>query len=700
MKSKLTLILILFSCAAFAQWRPTNGLFSGAVHSIITSNNEIIVGTNNIYKSSDNGHTWFVSSNGMSGSVTAIRGLVKISTYLIAVTDAGAFYSTDNGDNWTQATGTATLNIWGVIVKGSNVFIGTDANGIYKSTNNGVTWNIANNGINTSLSENCFAIRGTDLYAGSGGYGIYKSTDDGATWNTVNTGLPGSFYAISSMGVVGTTIFAGTSGAGMYKSTDGTTWSAINNGITSTDNIMGIGVNGASVYASTFTKVLYKSTDYINWNVVPIGISARFEAFYSDPGVFYIGDWDKAYGLFRTKDDGVTFQQIGVTEFPVSALEVTGNNNILGGTFDVSGNSYRASLFKTTEADSTWAYTFGTLDTKNVIAIKASGAIVYAFDYVGSGNSYVYRSTNNGLNWTSTGYNVLYSHFATFAIAGSNIFAGDDVPYISTDNGATWNAWGTGIPTSVTNVYSLVLKGTLLFAGTNNGIYKATVGTNSWTSVSSGLTNMDVKTLCVSGTTLYAGTQGGGIFKSVNDGALWTDDNLGIPLFADVTSFATSGTNVFAGTDNGVFVTSNSGTIWSNINTGLIDTSITALTASTNYLWAGTTSQGVWRRQLSQIVLGINDVQTEMNVAMYPNPATKQVSISLPVNENNKANQISFYNSLGALVMQLNSSQAKTDIDHVGYSSYVVDISMLPAGIYYVTIKNSGKIKTEKLVVQ
>jgi hypothetical protein len=615
MKRKKFLIISLFfslllqpNLNLFAQWKATNGPYNGAIHSVIVSNNVIIVGSSKIYKSSDNGKTWFESNNGISTSVTSIRGIVKISSNLVAGTDAGIYYSTDNGNNWTQCTGTASLNIWGMIVKSNIVFVGTSGNGVYKSTNNGLTWNAANSGItNTTIEHRCFAIRGTDIYVGSDGAGIYKSTNDGSSWTTVNTGLPGSYYAISSLAVVGTTIIAGTSGAGIYKSTNGNSWTAINNGVSATDDIMGMGVNGTTVYASTFTKTLYKSTDYINWEVVPIGVSARFEVFYLNGTDFYVGTWDKGYGLFKTKDDGATFTNFGIIQYPISVIKTSGSS-ILAGTYDVTGNSYCNSLFKTSDIDTVWNSNFGGFDSHNITAIESSGAVAYLFDDSGPGTSLIYRSTNNGNNWTSTGYNALYMKINKFVIAGSVVYATDNSSYssvgvnVSTDNGQTWTSVHTGIPSSVTAVYDLVLKGTTLFIATNNGIYKNTVGQNNWTAVNSGLTNMFIKAIVVSGNNLFAGTQGGGIFKSTNDGAQWTDASNGIPLFTNITCFATSGTNVFAGSDNGVFQSVNSGSSWSNINLGLIDTTITALNVSANYLWAGTTAQGIWRRETSQLI--------------------------------------------------------------------------------------------------
>ena len=620
MKTKLILILICcLYLTSFAQWKPTNGLFSGEVHSVIKSNNEIIVGTKYIYKSSDSGKTWFVSNNGISGSVSAIRGLVKISSNIVAASDVGVYYSTDNGNNWTQCAGTSSLNVWSIIVKGSNLFLSTSGNGIYKSTTYGVTWNACNTNIPSPfLDMRCIAIKGTDLYAGSDGRGIYKSINDGTNWTTVNTGLPGSYYAVSALAAVGSDIFAGTYGAGVYKSTDnGAHWNAVNNGISSSDDILAMGVNGTSIYASTLTGNLYKTTDNTNWNSVAVGTytATRFESFYSTGSEFYIGAWgygspEKSYGVFKTLNDGTTWKHIGITDYPVSVLEVSGSN-ILGGTFDVSGNSARISLYKTTETDSTWTYNVGGFDGRSVTALKANGAVMYLFEQGGS-NNLVYRSVNNGNNWTSTGFNVLVNDFVSFAIAGSLIYAADNSPYytsnhafVSSDNGATWNSVSTGLPTSGLIAYSLALKGTSLFLATNNGVYKNTVGANNWTAVNIGLTNLIIKSIYLSGTTLYAGTQGSGIFKSVNDGGQWTEVNTGIPLYASINCFTSSGSNVFAGTDNGVFVSSNNGSSWGNVSTGLIDTSITVMIASPNYLWAGTYSQGVWRRELSQFTSSV-----------------------------------------------------------------------------------------------
>ena len=76
----------------------------------------------------------------------------------------------------------------------------------------------------------------------------------------------------------------------------------------------------------------------------------------------------------------------------------------------------------------------------------------------------------------------------------------------------------------------------------------------------------------VKGTNLFAGTAGG-VFRSTNNGTSWTAVNTGL-TYTSVDALAVSGTNLFAGTENGVFLSTNNGTSWTAVNTGLTNTSV------------------------------------------------------------------------------------------------------------------------------
>src|ERR1039457_1446008 len=72
-----------------------------------------------------------------------------------------------------------------------------------------------------------------------------------------------------------------------------------------------------------------------------------------------------------------------------------------------------------------------------------------------------------------------------------------------------------------------------------------------------------VNCLAVSGTNIFAGTYGGGIYLSSNNGTSWTAVNNGLPASCNITALAVSGTNVFAGADDfGIYLSTNNGTSW------------------------------------------------------------------------------------------------------------------------------------------
>jgi photosystem II stability/assembly factor-like uncharacterized protein len=85
------------------------------------------------------------------------------------------------------------------------VYAGTAAEGVFKSTDGGESWSLANSGL-PQEGISVLAISGgepTTVYAGTViecdecgdlGDGIFKSTDGGSSWITVNSGLPGGRF--------------------------------------------------------------------------------------------------------------------------------------------------------------------------------------------------------------------------------------------------------------------------------------------------------------------------------------------------------------------------------------------------------------------------------------------------------------------------------------------------------------------------
>ena len=135
-------------------------------------------------------------------------------------------------------------------------------------------------------------------------------------------------------------------------------------------------------------------------------------------------------------------------------------------------------------------------------------------------------------------------------------------------------------------VHSLAVSDTNLFAGTVGGIiYRSTNNGTSWTAVFNGIY---VDALAISDTNIFAGTDGG-VYRSTNNGTTWTVAGLTNNVYPQ--ALAISNTNLFAGTyQSGVFRSTNNGANWTAVNTGLTGSAlnITALFVSDTNLFAGT----------------------------------------------------------------------------------------------------------------
>ena len=100
-----------------------------------------------------------------------------------------------------------------------------------------------------------------------------------------------------------------------------------------------------------------------------------------------------------------------------------------------------------------------------------------------------------------------------------------------------------------------------------------------------------INSLAASGTNLFAGCRG--VFLSTNNGTSWTAVDSGL-TDSSVQSLAVSGTNLFAGTYyGGVFLSTNNGASWTAVNSGLAHAPVYSFAVSGINLFAGTWNGGV-----------------------------------------------------------------------------------------------------------
>jgi photosystem II stability/assembly factor-like uncharacterized protein len=176
---------------------------------------------------------------------------------------------------------------------------------------------------------------------------------------------------------------------------------------------------------------------------------------------------------------------------------------------------------------------------------------------------------------------------ASFAFLEGNVFAGNPTGvYRSTDSGASWGAASEGM-TDVA-VWSVVAHGRFLFAGTNDGgVFRTDNAGLKWIPVNQGLSDTHVRALSTDGVYVYAGTLGG-VFRTSDNGESWTTSSTGMTNDY-VRALACSSGKLYAGTlGGGIYVSADSGITWSERNFDLTNTSVMSIAISESRLFAGT----------------------------------------------------------------------------------------------------------------
>ena len=105
------------------------------------------------------------------------------------------------------------------------------------------------------------------------------------------------------------------------------------------------------------------------------------------------------------------------------------------------------------------------------------------------------------------------NYVSAIAVIGTNIFAAvkEEGVWRSTDNGANWTEVNSGLPTL--SICAFAVSGTSLFAGTDIGVFVSSDSGASWTDVSTGLPGVIAYTLAVKDSFLFVGPEANGVWR-------------------------------------------------------------------------------------------------------------------------------------------------------------------------------------------
>src|SRR5258708_36550831 len=203
---------------AFSQWVRTNSDTLGWVTCLASRDTMLFAGTQSagVFVTTDGGAHW--NSTGLPGNYISTL-FFRDSTLWAGAYGSGIYRTTDNGKHWTgQSTGLSNKDMYGFATSGSNLFVATYG-GVSLSTDNGANWKDVDSGLTHTQGVQAVAVLDTtDVFAGTAANGVYRSSDNGSHWSLPYAGRP---LYVSAMAVNGSNLFVAEGVVGVYSSTDG-----------------------------------------------------------------------------------------------------------------------------------------------------------------------------------------------------------------------------------------------------------------------------------------------------------------------------------------------------------------------------------------------------------------------------------------------------------------------------------------------
>jgi hypothetical protein len=607
-----------------------------------------------VLKSTNGGNTWtqdVTFTQAGSGSVGAsgpFIGELSIqpshpSVLLAAiegvstVVHSGVYRSADSGNSWTRMLpAPPSFDIATSVVFDPNDMSGNTAyaalgnpfgnasNGVYKSTNGGITWSAltVNGATQSSIGRVTLAVGPlvsgkTELFAAiadattssSNLLGLFKSTDAGSTWAKV-TAAPlfcnaQCFFdmAVSVSPTTANTVFVGgsaslTGNAQLFRSTDGgMSWGLVS----------GTGGGGS------------------------IHVDVHAIAFSPDGNKLYVGNDGGVWGTTNPTATPIVWnnlnQTLQITQFyPSVSIHPTDRTKGFGGTQDNGTQQYSGSLTWTNIGvcgDGGWTL-FGPNSPSNVYL-----TCVDVGQQGGGFAPIVNKSVNGGTSFSGATSGITVSDNSDFipplvidSKSPQNLYFGTFRLYQTTNGATSWIQMAGGQDLTmgggdfITTMAVAPSSSNTVYVGTFLGNVQVTTnalqGANAtFTPVTAGLPPRSVTNLAVDPTTsttayvTFSGFSGfvdnlGHVFKTVNGGAGWTDISGNLPNIPvndiAVDPADATGKTLDVATDAGVFQTTNAGASWSVLGSSLPNSEVLSLKLQTfqRVLRAGTHGRGVW----------------------------------------------------------------------------------------------------------
>ncbi len=410
-----------------------------------------------IYRTTDGGRTWSRRLTGIFNDVVFMDASTALAT-----TNTGVIYrSTDAGNNWMQIAPDRPNGLLDLERVDSTTIVGVSAFGdIWRSADGGFTWSRVGDDLGDLPGR--WRVRFRDAQNGwvVGPKGMMlASTDGGLTWRVASNGIADNITDIKMVSrAFG---YAVTRNAYVLRTRDGGAHWDLRH-LKVTGNVFGHaeGLQAIDVVDEQFAVaaglggIVFKTTDGgetwqpIGYPTLP-GLFDIYDVRFTSRQTGWVVGLDNDLGhyrtIYRTMDGGLTWQLVVPVQAAVqyNAVDFVGNSGWVVGP--------RSYLLRTTDGGNTWQQV--NLPYGNVTNLQFTD-VGFANEQVGwmiGTVGYVLRSTDGGQSWVRQNLGTSEDLAALYVVSASEAWIAGALGSLfhTTDGGQSWLRESTGYPSAL-----------------------------------------------------------------------------------------------------------------------------------------------------------------------------------------------------------------------------------------------------------
>ena len=380
----LVIAFTLLSNGANAQWHSMNGPQGRYVRSILCTDSLYYAATGGgVLVSSDHGLNWEFHNNGLTSCDT--KCLITYNDTVFLATDENIFRTLDGGLHWTPDPYLHNHYIKHLLVHNGSLFASTYIQGVYQSTE-GTQGEYITGIFPSDVRYPYYMADNEDaIFIATYRRGVYRSFDNGASWESCSAGLnPDVLGIYCHNGKVFATIL----GQGVMMSSDnGDTWTSAN----LNKQAKGFAHLGDTLYAACFGQGVFASFDNGNtWHDFNSNLpSKHLWCIEAHDGHIFVGDTQGR--IYRGNNNGTGWIRTNAPTF----LASVGNIGISNGRMLAA--THGSDMFYTDDS-STWTQSsnIGTVEIRGMM-VEGDNVLI-GTDMLGS-----FLSTNRGNSFNPTG---------------------------------------------------------------------------------------------------------------------------------------------------------------------------------------------------------------------------------------------------------------------------------------------------------